>query len=162
MTQPAHPLRFRRWFGQFGLILLKERESRAMPPRRVLKTCVLYTWTAPTSCVGLLVGVLTLSSGGRVRIRRGTLEFHGGFSTWFANVIGFGAMTLGHVILGRDDWSLDVCRDHEQAHVRQAQLRGPMFIPAYLLASAWAHSRGQHYYIDNWFERDARRACGEE
>jgi hypothetical protein len=70
-------------------------------------------------------------------------------------------MTLGHVIIGRDEHCLDSCRDHEQAHVRQVERWGAAFIPAYLLASAWAWSRGQHYYLDNWFERDARRACGE-
>ena len=48
-------------------------------------------------------------------------------------------MTLGHVIIGRDRWSLDFCRDHEQAHVRQVERWGIAFIPAYLLASllAW-------------------------
>ncbi len=70
-------------------------------------------------------------------------------------------MTLGHVIIGRDTHCLDCCRDHEQAHVRQAERWGPAFIPAYLLASGWAWARGRHYYVDNWFERDARRACGE-
>ena len=36
-----------------------------------------------------------------------------------------------------------------------------LFIPAYLAASLLAWYRGGHYYLDNWFERDARRACGE-
>ena len=57
--------------------------------------------------------------------------------------------------------SLEELRDHEQAHVRQAERWGPVFIPAYLAASMLAWSRGGHYYRDNWFERDARRACGE-
>jgi hypothetical protein len=120
-----------------------------------------YTWAAPTTLVGLLAGVLTLSSGGRAQVRRGALEFHGGFSRWFADRIGFSAMTLGHVIIGRDTWCLELCRDHEQAHVRQVERWGPAFIPAYLLASVLAWRQGGHYYRDNWFERDARRACGE-
>jgi hypothetical protein len=70
-------------------------------------------------------------------------------------------MTLGHVIIGRDACCLDSCREHEQAHVRQVERWGAAFLPAYLLASAWAWGRGRHYYLDNWFERDARRACGE-
>ena len=70
-------------------------------------------------------------------------------------------MTLGHVIIGRDVDCLDFCRDHEQAHVRQVERWGPLFIPAYLAASAWAWSRRRHYYWDNWFEVDARRSCGE-
>ena len=72
-----------------------------------------------------------------------------------------GAMTLGHVIIGRDRWCLEFCREHEQAHVRQVERWGPAFIPAYLAASLLAWLRGEHYYHDNWFERDARRQCGE-
>jgi hypothetical protein len=121
-----------------------------------------YAWAAPTSLVGLAAGLLTICSGGRVQRRRGALEFHGGFSHWFAERFGFSAMTLGHVIIGRDPWCLDCCRDHEQAHVRQVEAWGAAFIPAYLLASVIAWYQGRDYYWDNWFERDARRACGEE
>jgi hypothetical protein len=111
--------------------------------------------------VGLLAGLITLLSGGRAQCRRGALEFHGGFSRWFADALGFSAMTLGHVIIGRDPWCLAECRDHEQAHVRQVERWGFAFIPAYLFASLLAWWCGGHYYLDNWFERDARRACGE-
>jgi hypothetical protein len=120
-----------------------------------------YSWAAPTTLVGLVAGVLTLCSGGRVQCRRGALEFHGGFARWFAEKWCFMAMTLGHVILGRDPLCLEFCRDHEQAHVRQVERWGIAFIPAYLIASVLAWCRGDHYYRDNWFERDARRACGE-
>jgi hypothetical protein len=128
--------------------------------RRAIRALA-YTWAAPTSLVGLTAGVLTLATGGRVQRRLGTLEFHGGFSCWFAKSFGFGAMTLGHVIIGRDEHCLDCCRNHEQAHVRQVEWWGVAFIPAYLLSSLWEWSRGRRYYLDNWFERDARRACGE-
>ena len=130
-------------------------------PRRPLKRIAGYTWAAPTTALGLLAGALALSSGGKAQWRRGAVEFHGGFATWFAEQIGFDAMTLGHAILGRDTFSLELVRDHEQAHVRQAERWGPFFIPAYLAASVLAWRRGGHYYRDNWFERDARRACGE-
>lgn len=129
--------------------------------RGVLRVLV-YVWAAPTTCVGLTAGALTLATGGRVQYRRGTLEFHGGFSTWLANLNGFAAMTLGHAIIGRDADALDYSRDHEQAHVRQVEFWGIAFIPAYLTASLLAWAQGRHYYYDNWFERDARRACGEE
>ena len=136
-------------------------EEGANPPRLVLR-CVAYVWASPTTLVGVTAGFLTLCSGGRVQLRRGALEFHGGFSEWFLRrCAGAAAMTLGHVIIGRDPFCLDSCRDHEQAHVRQAERWGPGFIPAYLLASGWAWARGQHYYLDNWFERDARRSSGE-
>jgi hypothetical protein len=116
--------------------------------------------------VGLVAGALTLASGGRVQVRRGALEFHGGFARWMlVRVARASAMTLGHVILGRDDACLEFCRDHEQAHVRQVERWGPMFLPAYLACSVWEWSRrreGRHFYWDNYFERDARRACGED
>jgi hypothetical protein len=128
------------------------------PPGRVIRC---YVWAAPTTLVGLAAGSFTLVTGGRLRVRRGVLECYGGFSAWFGNVCGFDAMTLGHVIIGRDGVCLDVLRDHEQAHVRQVERWGPAFIPAYLAASLLAWRCGGHYYRDNWFERDARRACGE-
>ncbi len=120
-----------------------------------------YSWAAPTTVIGLVAGALTMCSGGRVQRRCGALEFHGGFSSWMADRFRFSAMTLGHVIVGRDAQALDFCREHEQAHVRQVERWGALFIPAYLAASLLAWHRGGHYYFDNWFERDARRACGE-
>jgi hypothetical protein len=121
-----------------------------------------YTWAAPTTCVGAIAGALTLASGGRWQVREGAIEFYGGFARWFAERGGFSALTLGHVIIGRDRLSLELCRAHEQAHVRQAERWGVAFIPAYLFASAIAWWQGGDYYFDNVFERDARRACGEE
>jgi hypothetical protein len=129
--------------------------------RRRLIRVLAYAWASPTTLLGLSAGALTLATGGKVQRRRGALEFHGGFSRWLARRYRFGAMTLGHAIIGFDAASLDSCRDHEQAHVRQVERWGAAFIPAYLLASAWEWWRGRHYYLDNWFERDARRACGE-
>lgn len=133
-------------------------------PVRVPRRVLVYAWAAPTSLVGLAAGLLTLGSGGRVQRCGGALEFHGGFAAWFLKrrVVAASAMTLGHVILGRDTTCLDVCRDHEQAHVRQVELWGGFFLPAYVVASLSAWTRGKHYYYDNWFERDARRRCGEE
>ena len=128
---------------------------------RNLLRLVRYAWASPTTLVGLIAGLVTLCSGGRVERRLGALEFHGGLARAVADWVGFGAMTLGHVIIGRDPWCLDVCRDHEQAHIRQVERWGFAFIPAYLLASVLAWWQGGHYYFDNWFERDARRASGE-
>jgi hypothetical protein len=124
---------------------------------------LLYVWAGPTTLVGLTAGALTLLTGGKAQVRRGALEFHGGFSRWLLErrMVGASAMTLGHAIIGRDPGCLDRCRDHEQAHVRQVERWGGAFIPVYLLASGWAWARGRHYYLDNWFEVDARRASGD-
>ena len=133
---------------------------RMMRPGRL----VLYVWAAPTTLVGLTAGGLTLCSGGRAQVRMGALEFHGGFARWLLErrVVGAAAMTLGHVIIGRDTYCLDSCRLHEQVHVRQVERWGGFFIPAYLFASFLAWRRGEHYYLDNPFEREARAKSGEE
>ena len=125
---------------------------------------LLYAWAAPTTLVGLVAGGLTLATGGKVQVRRGALEFHGGFARWLLErrMVRASAMTLGHAIIGRNTHCLDSCRDHEQAHVRQVERWGAAFLPAYVLASLWAHARGKHYYLDNWFEIDARRASGDD
>ncbi|GIW86990.1 MAG: hypothetical protein KatS3mg108_1314 [Isosphaeraceae bacterium] len=118
-----------------------------------------YAWAAPTSLVGLVVGLLTLATRGRVRCVAGVLEFHGGLSRWLLErtPIGAQALALGHVIVGRDLESLDRCRRHERVHVRQAERWGPAFLPAYLASSAWAWLRGLDPYYANHFERQAYR-----
>lgn len=65
-------------------------------------------------------------------------------------------MTLGHVVLGRDPRALAATRAHERAHVRQCEVWGPAFIPAYVLASVWALISGGGAYDGNYFERQAR------
>jgi VIT1/CCC1 family predicted Fe2+/Mn2+ transporter len=142
------------------------KASGQKPPGRLRRFArpAVYVWASPTTFVGLCAGALTLCSGGRVQKRSGALEFHGGFARWFLErtVVSASAMTLGHVIIGRDPRCLDACRDHEQVHVRQVERWGGLFIPAYLIASLWASRRGGHYYLDNWFEKDARQRCGED
>jgi hypothetical protein len=64
-------------------------------------------------------------------------------------------MTLGHVVLGRDQTQLDQTRTHERVHVRQVERWGPLFIPAYLIASVVQWARGKRAYADNPFEREA-------
>ena len=118
-----------------------------------------YLWAGPTSLPGLFAAAATLLTGGRGRRRGGVIEISGGFAGWILPRRPFRAeaLTLGHVILGRTAGALDRYRDHELAHVRQAERWGPAFLPAYLLASVWAHLSGRHYYRDNWFEIDAER-----
>ena len=117
-------------------------------------------WTFPTTAVGLAVGGLCTPFGARWRLVDGVLECHGGGVAWLlehATLLEGGAMamTLGDVVLGRSAAALDVTRRHERVHVRQAHRWGPLFIPAYLLASAvaWLQRRGA--YRGNAFEREA-------
>lgn len=115
-------------------------------------------WTSPNTLLGLIAGVLVLSLGGRVQRVRGTLEFHGGLLVRAQNR--FSAITLGHVILGTDRNTLTRVREHELVHVRQYERWGPLFLPAYLASSAWQLARGRDAYLDNRFEREARRRAG--
>ncbi len=118
-----------------------------------------YLWAFPVTLLGLLAVSLSLLTGGRARMHTGVLECHGGFARFLLCVtpVRAQAMTLGHVVLGRDAACLDRTRAHERAHVRQAERLGVLFPLAYLGASAFAVLRGRHFYRDNWFERDARR-----
>lgn len=122
-------------------------------------------WTSPNSLIGLAVGLLTLATGGQAQVRRGVLEFHGGFARWLLERLpprGIIAMTLGHTVLGITAAALDVARDHEHVHVRQYERWGPLFLPAYGLCSLAAWWRGERAYRDNYFEREAygEHECG--
>lgn len=115
----------------------------------------------PATFLGLLAATLTRLTGGCWAKADGTLEVHGGFATALLRrgipLLGpTEALTLGHVILGRNQACLDACRAHERAHVRQCERWGPLFLPAYVAGSLWAHMRGGDYYRDNPFEVGAR------
>jgi uncharacterized protein (DUF2062 family) len=69
------------------------------------------------------------------------------------------ALTQGHVVVARDAQSLEATRAHERVHVRQSEIWGPLFVPAYLAASVMAILRGRHFYFDNAFEVEAFRVA---
>ena len=122
---------------------------------------LVYLWALPTTSLGLLfLQLALLSRNGGARIVEGVLELHGGAVAFFLRHCtllkgGASAMTLGHVVLGRDERLLELTRDHERVHVRQCERWGPLFIPAYLLASVLVKLRGGRPYEDNPFEREA-------
>jgi hypothetical protein len=128
---------------------------------RAASRALLYAWTLPTTALGLLfLPLALLSRTGGARVVDGVLELHGGAVTFFLKRCtllrgGASAMTLGHVVLGRDEQLLDLTRDHERVHVRQCERWGPLFIPAYLIASLLVLLRGGRPYEDNPFEREA-------
>ena len=131
-----------------------------MNARRRMFRVIAYIWAAPNTALGAVAGIAMLCLGGHVRVVSGVAEFHGGLvGRLLASLTGvarFGAVTLGHVIVGIDEPCLCVLRDHEHAHVRQCERWGLFFLPAYALSSLWECMHGRNAYWNNWFERQAR------
>ncbi len=124
--------------------------------RRLLR----IVWAAPATLVGLALAAPALALGARLRLAGGALEVGGGrLPGWIARLPGasrFGAITLGHVILGADAATLDALRPHEQVHVRQYERWGALFFPLYAGSSLIQFLRGRDPYEHNRFERQAR------
>jgi hypothetical protein len=120
-----------------------------------------YLWAFPNTAIGLLFAAIVLLTRGRAQVVDGVLEVYGGAadSALASLPIGGGAaaITFGHVVLARDRTLLCLTRRHERVHVRQYERWGPLFMPAYLLAGAWAFATGAGAYEGNYFERDAVR-----
>ena len=121
---------------------------------------LLYVWVSPGSVLGLLPAPLAVLQGGSARVVDGVLEVQGRIVTTLLRRglpwVGPGsAITLGHVVWGCDQRCLDRTRTHERVHVKQYERWGPLFIPAYLVASLVAHLRGFDAYRDNPFEVEA-------
>lgn len=137
---------------------------------RLLVRLPFYAWAAPASLVGLMLAVPALFAGAGLRRIDGTLEIGGGrMPAWLRRLPGgidVAAITFGHVILGRDEATLSLCRRHEQVHVRQYERWGVLFFPLYLGSSAWQWLRGRDPYWHNRFEveayREERGTGGEE
>jgi hypothetical protein len=118
-----------------------------------------YVWAGPTTLLGLAVA-LALFRRGHAALIDGVIEAHSPLLRWaLTHMIplpgGADAITLGHVVIGRSAQALQTTRAHERVHVRQYELWGPLFVPAYLAAGLYALARGRHPYFDNRFERQA-------
>jgi len=121
-----------------------------------------YAWASPATVVGLTVAAVACLLGARARQVAGVLEVAGGR---LADLLArsprtgrFVAITLGHVVLGRNEAVLDRHRVHEHEHVRQYERWGILFFPLYLGESLVLLMRGRDPYLDNRFERQAREA----
>lgn len=117
-----------------------------------------YLWVAPVTLLALLFVPIAWCTGGKANIVRGVVEIQGGLIAWLlrrALLKPAAAMTLGHVILGRDQSCLDHSREHEHVHVRQFERWGIFMIPVYFLLSMILYVRGFDPYFDNPFEREA-------
>jgi hypothetical protein len=126
----------------------------------VLSLMLRYTWASPNTLIGLLFVPSAIFPRGRLRLVDGVLEAHGPLiSVVLRRCVplagGAAAITFGHVVLARDRWSLEAARAHERVHVRQYEIWGPLFIPAYVIAGLWALINGTGAYAGNYFERQA-------
>ena len=121
-----------------------------------------YLWAAPYTLLGLARGVVAIMLGATARRPHGVVEIYGGSVgrgiAGLPSVLGFSAMTLGHVILAVDRSALTQLRYHEHVHVRQYERWGPLFLPAYLLSSLMQLLRGRNPYRENHFEHQAYAA----
>lgn len=113
-----------------------------------------YLWAGPNTLAALAAGFLL---GGRFEINDGVVEIEGKrIAAILARLpVPAAAMTIGHVVFGRDRPSLQVTRKHERVHVAQYARWGPLFIPTYLFLSAWLYARGRDGYRGNPFEIEA-------
>jgi len=120
-----------------------------------------YLWTAPWTALGMTGALVAVATGGSARWRNGIIEASGGIFRWLLPRIGpqggIVAITIGHAVVATDRRSLDRTRDHERVHVRQFERWGPFFPALYGVASLLAILRGGDGYLDNHFEREARR-----
>lgn len=128
---------------------------------RVLK----YLWVAPVTLLFLPLAWLASWTGGAYAVHSGVLEIWGGKLGQGLNrgLPLFGAVaaiTLGHIVIGISPDYLNRTRVHEREHVRQFERWGFVFPLIYLAAGLWVLSQGKRFYLDNPFERAARRAEG--
>lgn len=118
-----------------------------------------FAWASPYTLLGLTIGLIGLLFGGRVRVAGRAIEFYDGGIKWFVHQLPNGqfilALTLGHVILGQTDASLEISRKHEAVHIKQYERWGPFMLPAYYISSIFVYLKGRRFYRDNPFEREA-------
>jgi len=113
-----------------------------------------YLWAAPNTLFGIAVGLLL---GGRFSLVDGVVEIHGPrvAKVLARMLVPALALTMGHVVFGRNEGVLDVTRRHERVHVRQYAIWGPFFLPAYLGISLALYAIGRDGYRSNPFEIEA-------
>ncbi len=120
-----------------------------------------YLWAFPVTALGLLFSLLfaRLESVDAEYILHFVVQ-PGTPLAWYVRRFNIAAFTLGAVVTyAREEGPRQVrLVRHERAHVMQTLALGPLFLPLYVLASLWELVRGNHPYLDNWFEVRARAA----
>ena len=130
-----------------------------------MKSVLRILWASPWTLFGLTIGIFCKPFSSHISIYHGTIGCYGAGVAWILRRMpiegGASAMTLGHTILARDRSSLLATHPHELVHVRQYELWGPFFVPAYLLCGLWLWCRRKDAYWDNPFEKEAYKLDSE-
>jgi hypothetical protein len=123
------------------------------------RSLLAYLWVLPVTLFGLFFALIAYWLGASVKHRHGVLEVAGNTRTPLLRALAnqFDAITVGHVILGRNHGTLKRWRSHELVHVRQYERWGVLFPVLYVLASFKSLLEGKRFYWDNVFEVEARR-----
>lgn len=115
-----------------------------------MRRLIAYFWALPVTCVGLFLALCGRATGGSIKVHDGVVESQGGV---LCTLLRRGAaMTLGHVILARNEQCLTKSRRHERVHVRQFEVWGPLLIPVAWCIGAWLRYCGLDPYLDHPFE----------
>lgn len=116
-------------------------------------------WALPLTLFGIMPALAVWLARGHVHRVQGALEVHGPLADWILRhrILNFAAVTIGHIIIARDEACCTHARAHEHVHVLQGERWGPFFPFAYCLAGMAQLGRGRHFYWDNPFELEARR-----
>lgn len=110
-----------------------------------------------------------LGGGRRIYAESGKVfiyENTGGATAYFMkSVLKTNAFTLGHFIISTDAQISYFTYQHELAHVKQYELLGPLFLPAYFIAHSIAFTQskfreGISVHDTNIFERWADSVAG--
>lgn len=125
-----------------------------------------FLWSLPLTLSGCLV---VACGGARFFRREGPyrawffLACSGGLLSRFFSRFPFSGFTWGAIVVAStvDYADMLLFQVHESRHVQQGFCLG-LFLPLlYVASSLWEYLHGHHFYRDNWFERDAKRASGE-
>ncbi len=119
-------------------------------PKVRLPLLLAVAWNSGNSFIGL-AGAL----GGKAAWdpTDSMLEVSGGWLIGLLSRAGWAsAITLGDVVLYASREFVPLLHAHERVHVGQGRLWGPIFLPTYVLESAWQWLRTGDGYRNNRFE----------
>jgi len=103
--------------------------------KRGAKRYIAFIWVLPITLLGFGVAMIIRLSGGQIIKHGSAWEATDGKASqmlWLFNPwINIDAITIGHIIIARDEEVAKRLRAHEHAHVRQYERWGVLFPFAY-------------------------------